>query len=144
PGHAAGIRVALPHPRPRGPRHDAPLQDGDLMPPETMHTQDPPAGTTPVDHCQRIPYQPAGDRRIEMHSGLSRHHPTLHANLVELPGSSRRRGVIMCHPASNFLSHFLLAALARADQPAMGLNTRYANNEPALLMERAAADLGTG
>ncbi|UVE96238.1 alpha/beta hydrolase [Dietzia sp. B32] len=114
------------------------------MPPETMHTQDPPAGTTPVDHFQRIPYQPADDGRIEMHSGLSRHYPTLHANLVELPGSSRRRGVIMCHPASNFLSHFLLAALARADQPAMGLNTRYANNEPALLMERAAADLGTG
>ena len=103
-------------------------------------------GTTrdPVDHFQRIPYQPATDGRIEMHSGLSRHYPTLHANLVETPGSSRRRGVIMCHPASNFLSHFLLGALARAGQPAMGLNTRYANNEPALLMERAAADLGTG
>ncbi|WP_314035340.1 alpha/beta hydrolase [Dietzia sp. CH92] len=103
-----------------------------------------PGAPTPVDHFQRIPYEPATDGRIEMHSGLSRHYPTLHANLVELPGSSRRRGVIMCHPASNFLSHFLLGALARAGQPAMGLNTRYANNEPALLMERAAADLGTG
>ena len=100
--------------------------------------------TTTVDLFQRIPYQPATDGRIEMHSGLSRHYPTLHANLVEIPGSTRRRGVIMCHPASNFLSHFLLRALAAAGQPAMGLNTRYANNEPALLMERAAADLGTG
>ena len=106
-----------------------------------------PAPSTPVetvDHFQRIPYAPAADGRIEMHSGLSRHYPTLHANLVEAPGASRRRGVVMCHPASNFLSHFLLGALARAGQPAMGLNTRYANNEPALLMERAAADLGTG
>lgn len=111
------------------------------MPAETTPTE---SQSRPVDHFQRIPYQPATDGRIEMHSGLSRHYPTLHANLVELPGSSRRRGVIMCHPASNFLSHFLLAALARAGQPAMGLNTRYANNEPALLMERAAADLGTG
>lgn len=97
-----------------------------------------------TDSFQRIPYEPATDGRIEMHSGLSRHYPTLHANLVETPGSSRRRGVIMCHPASNFLSRFLLGALARAGQPAMGLNTRYANNEPALQMERAAADLGTG
>ena len=102
------------------------------------------AEAAPVDQFQRIPYEPASDGRIEMHSGLSRHYPTLHANLVELPGATRRRGVIMCHPASNFLSHFLLRALARTGQPAMGLNTRYANNEPALLMERAAADLGTG
>ncbi|MBB0967837.1 alpha/beta hydrolase [Dietzia aerolata] len=103
-----------------------------------------PAAPETTDAFQRIPYEPATDGRIEMHSGLSRHYPTLHANLVEIPGSSRRRGVVMCHPASNFLSHFLLAALARAGQPAMGLNTRYANNEPALQMERAASDLGTG
>ncbi|MCD2107901.1 alpha/beta hydrolase [Rhodococcus erythropolis] len=50
----------------------------------------------------------------------------------------------MCHPASNFLSHFILRALAEDGIPAMGLNTRYANNEPALIMERAAFDLGTG
>ncbi|MEE2034295.1 alpha/beta hydrolase family protein [Rhodococcus chondri] len=98
----------------------------------------------PKDHFQRIPYEPAADGRVEMHSGLSRHYPTLHANLVAIPGCSREVGVIMCHPASNFLSHFLLRALARAGVPAMGLNTRYASNEPALIMERAALDLGTG
>ncbi|MFD4265794.1 alpha/beta hydrolase [Rhodococcus sp. NPDC058481] len=100
--------------------------------------------TEAVDHFQRIPYQPATDGRIEMHSGLSRHYPTLHANLVAEPGFSREVGVIMAHPASNFLTHFLLRALAEADLPAMGLNTRYANNEPALIMERAALDLGAG
>ncbi|TCN51361.1 hypothetical protein EV641_110220 [Rhodococcus sp. SMB37] len=98
----------------------------------------------PIDHFQRIPYEPASDGRVEMHSGLSRHYPTLHGNLVAAPGYSRKVGVIMCHPASNFLSHFLLRAIARAGIPAMGLNTRYASNEPALIMERAAFDLGAG
>lgn len=98
----------------------------------------------PRDFFQRIPYEPAADGRIEMHSGLSRHYPTLHGNLVATPGYSREVGVIMCHPASNFLSHFLLRAFAEAGIPAMGLNTRYASNEPALIMERAAFDLGTG
>lgn len=99
---------------------------------------------TASDHFQRIPYQPATDGRVEMHSGLSRHYPTLHANLVAHDGYSKRTGIIMCHPASNFLSHFVLRALADNNIPAMGLNTRYANNEPALIMERAAFDLGTG
>ncbi len=101
-------------------------------------------GSEPRDFFQRIPYRPATDGRIEMHSGLSRHYPTLHGNLVAAPGYSREVGVIMCHPASNFLSHFLLRAFAEAGIPAMGLNTRYASNEPALIMERAAFDLGTG
>ncbi|MEZ5151407.1 alpha/beta hydrolase [Rhodococcus zopfii] len=96
------------------------------------------------DHFQRIPYEPANDGRVEMHSGLSRHYPTLHANLVASEGYSTDVGVIMCHPASNFLSHFLLRAIAEQGVPAMGLNTRYASNEPALIMERAAFDLGTG
>ncbi|MGW0019623.1 alpha/beta fold hydrolase [Rhodococcus sp. NPDC003382] len=96
------------------------------------------------DHFQRIPYEPANDGRVEMHSGLSRHYPTLHANLVAEEGYSTDVGVIMCHPASNFLSHFLLKAIAEQGIPAMGLNTRYASNEPALIMERAAFDLGTG
>lgn len=96
------------------------------------------------DHFQRIPYEPANDGRVEMHSGLSRHYPTLHANLVASEGYATDVGVIMCHPASNFLSHFLLRAIAEQGIPAMGLNTRYASNEPALIMERAAFDFGTG
>lgn len=48
----------------------------------------------------------------------------------------------MCHPASNFLSHFLLRGFAEAGLPIMGVNTRYSTNEPALIMERAASDLG--
>jgi pimeloyl-ACP methyl ester carboxylesterase len=79
-----------------------------------------------------------------MHSGLSRHYPTLHGNLVAEDGYSAELGIVMAHPASNFLSHFLLRGFAEAGIPAMGLNTRYSCNEPALIMERAATDLGAG
>ncbi|MET8650501.1 alpha/beta hydrolase family protein [Nocardia aurea] len=96
------------------------------------------------DHFQRIPYRPAVDGKVEIHSGLSRHYPTLHGNLVLPERYSARTAVLMAHPASNFLSHFLLRAFASAGIPIMGMNTRYAANEAALLMERAAEDLGAG
>jgi len=96
------------------------------------------------DHFHRIPYRPAQDGRVEMHSGLSRHYPTLHANLVADERADRSVGVLLAHPSSDFLSHFLLGAFAAAGIPAMGLNTRYSSNEAALIMERAACDLGAG
>ncbi|MGU3432534.1 alpha/beta hydrolase [Actinomycetes bacterium M1A6_2h] len=97
-----------------------------------------------TDRFQRIPYEPARDGRIEMHSGLSRHYPTLHANLVAEEGHSKELGLLMAHPASDFLSHFLLRGFAEQGLPIMGLNTRYTSNEPALIMERAAMDVGAG
>ncbi|MGW0172905.1 alpha/beta hydrolase [Rhodococcus sp. NPDC003322] len=96
-----------------------------------------------VDQFQRIPYEPARDGRVEMHSGLSRHYPTLHANLVATQDHDRSVGIVMAHPASDFLSHFLLRGFADAGIPALGVNTRYNSNEPALIMERAALDLGS-
>ncbi|KZF12482.1 MAG: alpha/beta fold hydrolase [Rhodococcus sp. (in: high G+C Gram-positive bacteria)] len=97
-----------------------------------------------VDNFQRVPYEPARDGRVEMHSGLSRHYPTLHANLVAQQDHDRNVGILLAHPTSDFLSHFLLRGFAEAGLPIMGLNTRYSSNEPALLMERAIADVGSG
>ncbi|MFE3543768.1 alpha/beta hydrolase family protein [Nocardia sp. NPDC059177] len=96
------------------------------------------------EHFQRIPYRPATDGKVEIHSGLSRHYPTLHGNLVTPAAYPRDLAVLMAHPASNFLSHFLVRAFADAGIPIMAMNTRYAANEAALLMERAAEDLGAG
>lgn len=79
-----------------------------------------------------------------MHSGLSRHYPTLHANLVTTAEDDRSVGLLMAHPSSDFLSHFLLRGFADAGLPIMGMNTRYSSNEPALIMERAALDVGAG
>lgn len=94
------------------------------------------------DHFQRIPFSPATDGRVESHSGLTRHYPTLHGNLVTPSTYSKEVGLLMSHPASNFLSHFLLRGFAERGLPIMGVNTRYSTNEPALIMERAALDLG--
>lgn len=96
------------------------------------------------DSFQRVPFQPATDGRVESHSGLTRHYPTLHANFVAAENYSTEIGFIMAHPASNFLSHFLLRGFAERGFPIMGINTRYSTNEPALIMERAAEDLGRG
>jgi pimeloyl-ACP methyl ester carboxylesterase len=100
--------------------------------------------TTVVEHLQRIPYNASGAaRRIEVHSGLSRHYPRLHANLVAPLRGDTSVGLVMAHPTSDFLSHFLLRPLAEAGLPVLAVNTRYTGNEAALVMENAAADLGT-
>lgn len=100
--------------------------------------------TTVVERFQRIPYEPGGSaRRVEVHSGLSRHYPRLHANLVAPAGGDTSFALVMAHPTSDFLSHFLLRPLAEAGLPVLAVNTRYAGNEAALVMEDAAADLGT-
>lgn len=96
-----------------------------------------------VEEFQRIPYEPGSTgSRVEMHSGLSRHYPQLHANLVRRADAGTEIGLVMAHPASNFLTHFLLRPLAEAGLPVLSVNTRYAGNEAALIMENAAADLG--
>lgn len=97
-----------------------------------------------VEAFQRIPYDPtAGGGRVEMHSGLSRHYPVLHGMFVSASPDAEW-GLVMAHPASNFLTHFLLRPLAEAGLPVLALNTRYTGNEGALIMETAAADLGAG
>ncbi|MCX6468674.1 MAG: alpha/beta hydrolase [Corynebacteriales bacterium] len=97
-----------------------------------------------VDRFQRIPFRPANDGRVESHSGLTRHYPTLAANFVAGETYSREVGILMAHPASSFITHFLLRGLAERGLPMMAVNTRYTTNEPALIMERAADDLGQG
>lgn len=111
------------------------------MPPPRTAAASPP---DPQDHLQRIPFRPPEDGPIEMHSGLARHYPVLHGNLVCRPGASRSVGLLMAHPASNFLTHFLMRPLAAAGLPVMAMNTRYVQNEASLIMERAVADLGAG
>ncbi|MGU3293928.1 alpha/beta hydrolase [Williamsia sp. M5A3_1d] len=97
-----------------------------------------------VDSFQRIPFRPATDGRVESHSGLTRHYPTLPGNFIAGREDSREVGLLLAHPASSFLTHFLLRGLAQRGIPIMGMNTRYSTNEPALIMERAADDLGRG
>ena len=50
--------------------------------------------------------------------------------------------LLFTHPAADFLQHYALGPLAGMGFAAIGVNTRYAGNESALLMENAALDLG--
>src|SRR4051794_5546974 len=68
--------------------------------------------------------------------------PRIYGALVGPPTS--HVGMIVMHPASNFMGHYLLDAFARRGVQVLALNSRYVNNDTTLIMERAIQDLGAG
>lgn len=83
---------------------------------------------------------PVSDR-VEIYSGVARMAGKLWASLHRAPSSSRTV-VVVVHPSSNFLGHYLLAPLAAAGIDAVGLNTRYIGNDSALTLESCVVDVG--
>ncbi len=79
---------------------------------------------------------------MESQSGIAQLWPKIYGALVRAPGS--RTAAIVMHPASNFMGHYLLEPLAAAGITALGLNSRYVNNDTQLIMERVIQDLGAG
>ena len=79
---------------------------------------------------------------MESQSGINNLWPKIYGALIRAPGS--RIGAIIMHPASNFMGHYLMEPLARAGIHALGLNSRYLNNDSQLIMERVIQDLGAG
>ena len=80
---------------------------------------------------------------MESQSGLQMLHPRIYGAYEE-PAGPRSTAVIVMHPTSNFMGHYLIAPLARRGIACLGLNTRYAGNDAVLLMERVIQDLGAG
>src|ERR1039457_3643170 len=83
---------------------------------------------------------------MESQSGLQMLRPGIYG-AYEAPSSSPGRvktGVIVMHPTSNFMGHYLIAPLAERGVTCLGLNSRYAGNDTVLLMERVLQDLGAG
>lgn len=78
----------------------------------------------------------------ESQSGLQQLRPRIWGALHRPPQA--RIAAIVIHPTSNFMGHYLLEPLARRGIAALGLNTRYAGSDVALLLERAIQDLGAG
>jgi pimeloyl-ACP methyl ester carboxylesterase len=100
--------------------------------------------TAPLEQLvQAIPIE-AGTTatNIEVHSGIARHFPRVYGNLVRQVGDRSETAVIIVHPTSNFLGHPLLEPFAAAGLPIVGLNTRYVQNEAAVIMENILLDLG--
>jgi pimeloyl-ACP methyl ester carboxylesterase len=78
---------------------------------------------------------------LELHSGIARLYPRVYGNLVRIPESSSKVGVIIVHPMSNFHGHHLLQPIAASGVPIMGLNTRYAGNDAVIILENCLLDL---
>ncbi|MBL8386585.1 MAG: alpha/beta fold hydrolase [Burkholderiales bacterium] len=79
---------------------------------------------------------------MESQSGIAQLWPKIYGAIVR--AADRRVAAIIMHPASNFMGHYLLEPLAQVGITALGLNSRYANNDSQLLMERVIQDLGAG
>jgi hypothetical protein len=93
----------------------------------------------PAPELLGIPMAAGG--RVDVYSGVAR--------LAGKFWASRHRGgtgragtaVLVVHPSSNFLGHYLLDPLAEHGVDTVGLCTRYAGNDAALLLENCVLDV---
>ncbi|SBV31798.1 conserved protein of unknown function [uncultured Sphingopyxis sp.] len=79
----------------------------------------------------------------ETQSGITRMKPRILGALVE-PDAPTGVAALIAHPTNNFLGHPLLSPLAERGIAALGLNTRFMNNDATLIMEKAIQDIGAG
>lgn len=79
----------------------------------------------------------------ETQSGVTRLKPRILGAFFE-PDVKATVATIVMHPTNSFLGHPLLEPLAQRGIAALGLNSRFMNNDAALIMERAIQDLGAG
>ena len=76
-------------------------------------------------------------------SGISRLKPRILGARVERDRRGTTAAIVM-HPTNSFLGHPLLESLAERGVTMLGLNSRFMNNDSALIMERVIQDLGAG
>lgn len=79
----------------------------------------------------------------ETRSGIQSTNPKIYGRLAA-EGCGKDVAFVVVHPANNFMNHYLLEPMQRRGKAILGLNTRYANNEAFLIMERAVQDLSRG
>lgn len=79
----------------------------------------------------------------ETRSGIHATNPKIYGRLAA-DGCGKDIAFLVAHPANNFMNHYLLEPMQRRGMAILGLNTRYANNEAFLIMERAVQDIGRG
>lgn len=87
-----------------------------------------------------IPMAPAAGR-IDVYSGVSRMAGKVWGSLHRA-ATPARTVVVVVHPASNFMGHYLLGPLSERGVDAVGLTTRYLGNDSMLLMENCVLDIG--
>lgn len=80
-------------------------------------------------------------KRVDIYSGIARMAGKLWATRQRGPGTSGT-AVVVIHPSSNFMGHYLLPALAPHGVDVIGANTRYIGNDSMLTMENCVLDIG--
>jgi alpha-beta hydrolase superfamily lysophospholipase len=94
-----------------------------------------------VAEIELLPIPMAAANRIEIYSGVARMAGKIWASLHRAATPSRT-AVVVVHPASNFMGHYLLEPLAARGVDAVGLTTRYLGNDSSLIMENCVLDVG--
>jgi pimeloyl-ACP methyl ester carboxylesterase len=80
-------------------------------------------------------------KRVDIYSGIARLAGKLWATRQRCPTGSGT-AVVVIHPSSNFMGHYLLPALASHGVDVIGANTRYIGNDSMLTMENCVLDVG--
>jgi pimeloyl-ACP methyl ester carboxylesterase len=86
----------------------------------------------------------AAGGRAHSTSGLQLLAPRIYGAYYTPEGTRPRVGFVFMHPTSVFLDHYALEPLAAAGFAALGLNSRFVNNESALIAEQVILDLAAG
>ncbi|HXZ61999.1 MAG TPA: hypothetical protein VEG62_04590 [Acidimicrobiales bacterium] len=81
--------------------------------------------------------------KVEIYSGVARLARTVWGSEVKVAGTRPSTALVWCHPTANFLGHYALAGMAERGFAAIGMTTRYAGNDTALIMENCLLDLGS-
>lgn len=99
----------------------------------------PPASALPAPELLAIPMVTSS--RVDIYSGIARQAGKLWAARQRHPGGSRT-AVVVVHPSSNFMGHYLLPSLSPHGVDVIGANTRYLGNDSMLAMENCVLDIG--
>ena len=83
----------------------------------------------------------ATSKQIDIYSGIARQAGKLWAARQRGPTGSST-AVVVIHPSSNFMGHYLLPALSPYGVDVIGANTRYIGNDSMLTMENCVLDIG--
>jgi hypothetical protein len=79
---------------------------------------------------------------FESQSGLQLNAPRIYGVLAAPPGATT--AVVLMHPASNLMNHYLIDPLAERGIAVLALNSRYCGGDSVLIMENVIQDLGAG
>ena len=82
------------------------------------------------------------DQPLDIYSGVARHSGKIWASL-HTPATPTRTVLLVIHPSSNFLGHYLLPVASSLGVAAAGMTTRYIGNDSTLIMENCVLDLAS-